>query len=83
MFRVILRSPYSNTFQNKFGVCLQFLVQEFFNDSLNFLSFNTNSKPWPFKDETEEPDSNEEVEVVEGKSEEVNLVNEPPEQTTP
>ena len=58
-------------------------LQEFFNDSLNFLSFNTNSKPWPFKDETEEPDSNEEVEVVEGKSEEGNLVNEPPEQTTP
>ena len=55
----------------------------FFSDSLNFLSFNTDSKPWPFKDETEEPDSNEEVEVVEGKSEEVNLVNEPPEQTTP
>ena len=48
-------------------------LQEFFNDSLNFLSFNTNSKPWPFNDETEESDSNEEVDVVEGESEEVNL----------
>ena len=25
-------------------------LQGFFNDSLNFLSFNTDSKPWPFND---------------------------------
>jgi predicted PurR-regulated permease PerM len=55
----------------------------FFNDSLNFLSFNTNSKPWPFNGKTEEPDSNEEVDIVEGESEEVNLDEEQPEQPRP
>ena len=48
-------------------------LQGFFNDSLNFLSFNTNSKPWPFNDKTEQPEADEEVDVVEGESEEVNL----------
>jgi hypothetical protein len=51
-------------------------LQEFFNDSLNFLSFNTNSKPWPFNDKGEASDAEEEVEtveVVEGESEEVEL----------
>ena len=36
----------------------------FFNDSLNFLSFNTNAKPWPFNNsepEADEPDTDEEV----------------------
>ena len=57
-------------------------LHEFFNDSLNFLSFNTNAKPWPFNDKTETTDPDEEVDVVEGESEEVQLDNEQPEQTT-
>ena len=57
-------------------------LQGFFNDALNFLSFNTNAKPWPFNDKTETTDPDEEVDVVEGESEEVQLDNEQPEQTT-
>ena len=34
----------------------------FFSDSLNFLSFNTDAKPWPFKNSyEEEPETQEEV----------------------
>jgi len=54
----------------------------FFSDSLNFLSFNTDSKPWPFNDKTEVSDSNEDVEVVDGESEDLELGNDQPEQTT-
>ena len=55
----------------------------FFSDSLNFLSFNTDANPWPFNDKAEEADSEEEVGIVEGASEEVNLDEGRPEQTTP
>ena len=55
----------------------------FFSDSLNFLSFNTDAKPWPFNENAEEPDSNEEVGIVEGESEEVNLEEDQPEKTKP
>ncbi len=54
----------------------------FFSDSLNFLSFNTDSKPWPFNDKTEASDSNEDVEVVDGESEDLESGNDQPEQTT-
>ena len=57
-------------------------LQVFFNDALNFLSFNTNAKPWPFNYKTETTDPDEEVDVVEGDSEEVQLDSEQPEQTT-
>ena len=59
----------------------------FFNDSVNFVSFNTNSKPWPFSDKDEASDAEEEVEtvetvetveVVEGESEEVESDEEQP-----
>ena len=51
-------------------------------NNVNFLSFNTDSKPWPFNDKSEEPKSDQEVDVVEGKSEEGNSDDEQPEQTT-
>jgi predicted PurR-regulated permease PerM len=57
-------------------------LHDFFNDSLNFLSFNTDSKPWPFNDKSEASDSNEDVEVVDGESEDLELGNDQPEQTT-
>jgi predicted PurR-regulated permease PerM len=38
-------------------------LQDFFNDALDFLSFNTNSKPWPFKGDEEGSDSSEEEAV--------------------
>ena len=50
----------------------------FFSDSLNFLSFNTDSKPWPFNDKTDASDSNEDVEVVDGESEDLELGNDQP-----
>ena len=53
----------------------------FFNDSVNFVSFNTNSKPWPFSDSEEASDADEEVEtaeVVEAESEEVESDEEQP-----
>ena len=57
----------------------------FFSDSLNFLSFNTDTKPWPFNgsqdDQTEGSESDEEVDVVEGESEEVSSDDYEPEQT--
>ena len=54
----------------------------FFSDSLNFLGFNTEAKPWPFNDKTEASDSNKDVEVVDGESEDLELGNDQPEQTT-
>ena len=37
-------------------------LHDFFSDSLNFLSFNTDAKPWPFKNSNEEePETQEEV----------------------
>ena len=60
-------------------------LQGFFNDALNFLSFNTDSKPWPFSDKYEVSDSNEDgehTEVVDGESEELELGDAQPEQTT-
>tara|TARA_B100000214_G_scaffold167955_1_gene120625 strand:+ start:680 stop:1039 length:360 start_codon:yes stop_codon:yes gene_type:complete len=54
----------------------------FFSDSLDFLSFNTDSKPWPFNDKSEASDSNEDVEVVDGESEDLELGNDQPKQTT-
>jgi hypothetical protein len=47
-------------------------LHEFFNDSLNFLSFNSDTKPWPFNDKSESFESNEEAELVEVEPEEVN-----------
>ena len=47
-------------------------LHEFFNDSLNFLSFNSDAKPWPFNDKSESFESNEEAELVEVEPEEVN-----------
>ena len=60
-------------------------LQGFFNDSLNFLSFNTDSKPWPFSDKQEVSVSNEDgehTEVVDGEPEEIELGDDQPEQTT-
>ena len=60
-------------------------LQGFFNDALNFLSFNTDSKPWPFSDKHEVSDSNEDgehTEVVDGESEDLDLGDDQPEQTT-
>ena len=60
-------------------------LQSFFNDSLNFLSFNSDSKPWPFSDNSEASDSNEDgehAEVVDGESEDLELGDDQPEQTT-
>tara|TARA_E500000331_G_scaffold357357_1_gene418811 strand:- start:3424 stop:3795 length:372 start_codon:yes stop_codon:yes gene_type:complete len=60
-------------------------LQGFFNDSLNFLSFNSDSKPWPFSDKDDVPDSNEDgenTEVVDVESEDLELGDDQPEQTT-
>ena len=60
-------------------------LQGFFNDSLNFLSFNTDSKPWPFSDKQEVSVSNddgEHTEVADGEPEEIELGDDQPEQTT-
>ena len=60
-------------------------LQGFFNDALNFLSFNTDSKPWPFSDKYEVSDLNEDgehTEVVDAESEELELGDDQPEQTT-
>ena len=57
----------------------------FFNDSLNFLSFNTDSKPWPFNDKSEASNSSEDAEgneVIDGQSEDLELDDDQPEQTT-
>ena len=60
-------------------------LHEFFNDSLNFLSFNSDTKPWPFNDKSESFESNEEAEAIEVESvesEDLELGDDQPEQTT-
>ena len=60
-------------------------LQGFFNDSLNFLSFNTDSKPWPFNDKSDVSNSSEdseEVEVIDGQSEDLELGDDETEQPT-
>jgi len=57
-------------------------LQVFFNDALNFLSFNTNAKPWPFSNKSEASDSDEEIDVVEGESVDVESDDGQSEQTT-
>ena len=52
----------------------------FFNDSLNFLSFNTDAKPWPFNS-NDEGESDIQEEVVEAEAEE--LSNEEPKAEDP
>ena len=57
----------------------------FFSDSLNFLSFNTDTKPWPFNDKSEASNSNEDArdeEVIDGESEDLELGDEQPETTS-
>ena len=56
-------------------------LQGFFNDSLNFLSFNSDSKPWPFNDKFES-ESNNDDEVVDVESDDIELGDDQPEQTT-
>ena len=60
-------------------------LQGFFNDSLNFLSFNTDSKPWPFNEKSEASKPNEDArdtEVIDGESEDLELSDEQPETTS-
>jgi hypothetical protein len=45
----------------------------FFNDALNFLSFNTNAKPWPFSGVEIETESTSSKEVIDGETGEVEL----------
>ena len=52
----------------------------FFNDSLNFLSFNTDAKPWPFNS-NHEGESDIQEEVVEAEA--VELSNEEPKAEDP
>ena len=52
----------------------------FFNDSLNFLSFNTDDKPWPFNS-NEKGESDIQEEVVEAEA--VELSNEEPKAEDP
>ena len=52
----------------------------FFNDSLNFLSFNTDAKPWPFNS-NDESESDIQEEVVEAEA--VELSNEEPKAEDP
>ena len=52
----------------------------FFNDSLNFLSFNTDAKPWPFNS-NDEGESDIQDEVVEAEA--VELSNEEPKAEDP
>ena len=50
----------------------------FFTDSLNFLSFNTDSKPWPFNGSQDaEPEAEEDV--VEGEAKELSSEDKPAE----
>jgi len=48
----------------------------FFSDSLNFLSFNTDSKPWPFND-LKDAESEQEEDVLEGEAEELSSEDKP------
>ena len=52
----------------------------FFNDSLNFLSFNTDAKPWPFNS-NDEGESDIQEEAVEAEA--VELSNEEPKAEDP
>ena len=45
----------------------------FFNDALNFLSFNTNAKPWPFAGADSETETSSSEEVIDAEAEEVGL----------
>jgi len=45
----------------------------FFNDALNFLSFNTNAKPWPFAGADSETETSSSEEVIDAETEEVGL----------
>ena len=55
-------------------------LHDFFNDSLNFLSFNTDAKPWPFNS-NDEGESDIQEEVVEAEA--VELSNEEPKAEDP
>ena len=46
-------------------------IIEFFNDSISFLLFQTEEKPFPFKSNEEEEPSNEEEVVIDGEAEEI------------
>jgi hypothetical protein len=46
-------------------------LQGFFNDALNFLSFNTNDKPWPFNSNADEVDADFKDEVIQDDAEEL------------
>ena len=46
-------------------------IIEFFNDSLSFLLFQTEDKPFPFKSNEDEVHSAEEEDVIEGDAEEI------------
>ena len=50
----------------------------FFSDSLNFLSFNTDSKPWPFNG-SKDAESEAEEDVVEGEAKELSSEDKPAE----
>jgi|TARA_B110000438_G_C15686719_1_gene594896 hypothetical protein len=55
-------------------------LQGFFNDALNFLSFNTNAKPWPFNSNADEVDADLDDEIIEADAEE--LSDDSPEEAT-
>ena len=46
-------------------------LQGFFNDALNFLSFNTNDKPWPFNSNADAVDADLKDEVIQDDAEEL------------
>ena len=46
-------------------------IIEFFNDSISFLLFQTEEKPFPFKSNEEDEASNEEEVVIDGEAEEI------------
>ena len=43
----------------------------FFNDSVNFVSFKTNAKPWPFSDDAKSEATTQEDEIVEAEAVEI------------
>mgnify|MGYP003389053795 FL=1 len=70
-------------FTSKTNTQLQYAnnwLHGFFNDSLNFLSFNTDAKPWPFNS-NDEGESDIQEEVVEAEA--VELSNEEPKAEDP
>ena len=46
-------------------------IIEFFNDSISFLLFQTEEKPFPFKSNEEDEASNEEEVVIDGEAQEI------------